>query len=531
MSVTTEVTAVVTSAGTVPVPSAAAATAGAATAGAAGAVYRIAPDGVWDSIWRSAEDTPYDVVADAGGGVLIGTGGRGKVFRVSGAPPRTVLVTRAPAQQVTSFAAGPDGDLYYATANPARLYRLAPELADEGHYLSEVRDAGTVATWGALRWRARSPGRSTVRLFTRSGNTATPGETWSNWSEPYTNGEGTPIASPKARYLQWKATLRGSDAPSRRADAPRAACGCSAGPALGHHRLPSAQPAPRSDRGHGAPAGGGVPGNVRERPAARRLRPLAPATTDGRRAAQGRTGSRRCSGAGCSARDSGPSPGRPRTATRTGCASSSSTVRRTPPNWRVLARQLAGTIFTWDTTSVPDGTYEVRVDATDALSNPPGGALGGVLASPPFDIDNTPPEIAFGPTRPAGGTTVVTIHRHRHALADPPRRVLRRPRSLAGRPSGRRGPGLARRALRGDRPVRAGGRTHRAGRRRNAECDHRGRAVVPGEPAPRAAGRFSRRRSRRTRRARSTGSASPACARRCPGRARRRRRAPRRGPR
>ena len=409
VSVTTEVTAVVTSAGTVPVPSAAgAATAGALTAGAAGAVYRIAPDGVWDSIWRSAEDTPYDVVADGGGGVLIGTGGRGKVFRVSGAPPRTVLVTRAPAQQVTSFAAGPDGDLYYATANPARLYRLAPELADEGHYLSEVRDAGTVATWGALRWRARSPGQSTVRLFTRSGNTATPGETWSNWSEPYTNGEGTPIASPKARYLQWKATLRGSDEPLGRADAPRGRA--DAAPAL---LSVTTAYLPRNLRPEVTAVTVHAPGEAFQETFGSDP-PLAGfdpgARDDGRQAG----------GAGAN----GQSPVLGRRVFRQGLRTFTWTARdgnqdrlrfellyrpEDAADWRVLARQLAGTIFTWDTTSVPDGTYEVRVDATDALSNPPGGALGGVLASPPFDIDNTPPEIAFGPTRPAGGTTVVTF--------------------------------------------------------------------------------------------------------------------------
>ena len=392
VSVTTEVTAVVTSAGAVPVSSAPAATTGAATSGAAGAVYRIAPDGVWDSVWRSAEDTPYDVAVDARGGVLIGTGGRGKVFRVSGAPPRTVLVTRAPAQQVTSFAAGPDGDLYYATANPARLYRLAPELADEGQYLSEVRDAGTVATWGALRWRARTPGRSSVRLFTRSGNTATPGETWSDWSEPYTNGEGTPITSPKARYLQWKATLRRADAAPALLSVTTAYLPRNLRPEVTAVTVHPPGEAFQETFGSDPPLAGFDLG--------------------------ARDGGRQAGSAGAS----GQSPVLGRKVFRKGLRTFTWTAQdgnrdrlrfdllyrpEDAANWRVLARDLAGTIFTWDTTSVPDGTYEVRVDATDALSNPPGAALGGALASTPFDIDNTPPEIGFGPARPAGGTTIV----------------------------------------------------------------------------------------------------------------------------
>ena len=37
----------------------------------------------------------------------------------------------------------------------------------------------------------------------------TPDETWSAWSAAYTNAEGSPITSPKTRYLQWRAVLTG----------------------------------------------------------------------------------------------------------------------------------------------------------------------------------------------------------------------------------------------------------------------------------------------------------------------------------
>ncbi len=53
-----------------------------------------------------------------------------------------------------------------------------------------------------------------VQVSTRSGNTATPDETWSAWSKPYTTAEGEQIASPNARYLQWRATLTTDNAPS-----------------------------------------------------------------------------------------------------------------------------------------------------------------------------------------------------------------------------------------------------------------------------------------------------------------------------
>src|SRR4029453_4069224 len=47
-----------------------------------------------------------------------------------------------------------------------------------------------------------------VEMSTRSGNTATPDQTWSPWSSGYTTSSGDKITSPNARYLQWRAVLK-----------------------------------------------------------------------------------------------------------------------------------------------------------------------------------------------------------------------------------------------------------------------------------------------------------------------------------
>ena len=94
-----------------------------------------------------------------------------------------------------------------ATSNPGKLLRLAAARAERGTYTSDVRDAQTVALWGTIKWEAVTPAGSRLEISTRSGNTSTPDETWSDWSATYTDREGSPITSPRARYLQWRATL------------------------------------------------------------------------------------------------------------------------------------------------------------------------------------------------------------------------------------------------------------------------------------------------------------------------------------
>jgi sugar lactone lactonase YvrE len=174
-----------------------------------GAVYRVQPDGLWDELWAAKDDAPYDVAIEPDGAVLVATGARGKLFRLSGDPVSPLLLTRVPAQQATMIARSGDRT-YIATANPGLLLSLSAARATRGTFESDVKDARLVSTWGVVAWRATTPAGSKVEVFTRSGNTRTPDEAWSDWSAAYANPDGSQITSPKARYLQWRAVLTGS---------------------------------------------------------------------------------------------------------------------------------------------------------------------------------------------------------------------------------------------------------------------------------------------------------------------------------
>ena len=69
------------------------------------------------------------------------------------------LLMQASAQQVTGFARDAKGNMYYATSNPGKIFKLSSQRAAEGTYTSLVRDAQTVADWGTLSWRCVGAGR------------------------------------------------------------------------------------------------------------------------------------------------------------------------------------------------------------------------------------------------------------------------------------------------------------------------------------------------------------------------------------
>ena len=77
-----------------------------------------------------------------------------------------------------------------------------------------VKDAGNLSAWGQIRWKAQLPSGTAVELATRSGNSAKPDATWSEWSAAYSSASGQPVASPAAKYIQWKATLRAANGQS-----------------------------------------------------------------------------------------------------------------------------------------------------------------------------------------------------------------------------------------------------------------------------------------------------------------------------
>jgi sugar lactone lactonase YvrE len=357
-----------------------------------GAVYRVQPDGLWDELWATRDDAPYDVAIENDGSLLVATGARGKLFRLSGDPVAPVLLTRVPAQQATMIARSGDRT-FIATANPGLLMSVAGTRATRGTFESDVKDAKLVSTWGVVSWRATTPAGTKVEIFTRSGNTKTPDEAWSDWSAAYSNPDGSPITSPKARYLQWRAVLTGT---------------ASAAPML--TSLSSAY-LPRNIRPQVESITVHPPGVVFQKPFSSGETEIAGIDED----AQDKRAS-----ASAAASAGGPQLGRKifqrGLQTFQWKASDDNTDdlsydvfyrREGDASWRALKTDLRDTLLVWDTSSVPNGTYVLKVAASDRRSNPPDAALTGELESSSFEIDNVAPTVQIGALRREGTRFVV----------------------------------------------------------------------------------------------------------------------------
>ncbi len=331
--------------------------------GAARAVlYRIAPDSAGVAWWTAPQPLVFALAAYPQG-LLAATGNRAALYRVEHANAASELL--APEQaQVTALAVGADGGVWAVTANPVVLWRVGPSRAGSGELVSGLLDTKRFARFG----HARIEHAGDVRIETRSGNADVPDTTWSRW-QPL---DAERVASPAARWLQWKATL-GADAHvdevaiAWREDnlAPRVD---EIGVAPQAQGFRDGELGPRNEAVTQAlPSGQKVEYSV-TLPSNKPIREL-PVWARGLRTLQWR------------ATDPNGDALRFRVEIR----------REDGGAWVEIGKDLEASLFSWNTNSLPDGRYRVRVTASDAVANAVGEERTGFAMSRPFAVDNTPP--------------------------------------------------------------------------------------------------------------------------------------------
>lgn len=173
--------------------------------GAKSVVYRILPDGNNNVLWNSPSVVGFSIHAhQTGNGVLVGTSDKGRIYNITNEGRETLVLQSGEGQISTIKSNGQS--LFATSSNQGKLFRFGAESNAEGIYESAVLDAKTIADWGRIWWRSNG----NVTIQTRSGNTEKPNETWSNWSAAVSDQKGAQISSPKTKYIQWRAVLKGA---------------------------------------------------------------------------------------------------------------------------------------------------------------------------------------------------------------------------------------------------------------------------------------------------------------------------------
>jgi hypothetical protein len=273
----------------------------------------------------------------------VGTGAEGRAYTVDDAH---VVSLAADTDERQIGALGLSGRTHFAIgSDPAVFHRILAVGGPDAVWTSKSLDAGLRARFGHLSWS----GTGSLEVSTRSGDTQTPNATWSAWSNAVANGAAT--TSPAGRFVQIRARLRDAAA---------------------------------------------TISNLSLAFVTENLRAVVTEI-----AAHPKTGARE-SKEGIA--QSGNEPPK-----HDGVLHVTWKVDNPDADelrYRVLFRREGGTRwvdatrpdevltkteFDWDTASLAEGKYRVRVDASDEISNPPNAATHHALEIPSVLVDNTPP--------------------------------------------------------------------------------------------------------------------------------------------
>jgi hypothetical protein len=299
--------------------------------------------------------------------LILGTGNDGKIFSVTTAGDRSVLLADMEARRIPALLVRPDGAILLATGNAGAVCLLSRTPAPKGTFTAKPVDAGQVARWGAAQIDADVPAGAALTISTRTGNVQTPDEkTWSAWTGPLPlTGRFHKIASPAGRFMQYRLAfapqpkgasplVRSVSMVSQVGNLPPWIAAASVSP--------SATP-DESDRDAVKAAGRKVFRVVRVQ-----------AVDPNGDVLQFRFEYRPAGAEG----------------------------------WIELAKDVAAPLYAWNTLMVADGAYELRITVSDKASNPPDQALQVTHVGLRTLVDHTPPVIATLAARLEGQTVTVS---------------------------------------------------------------------------------------------------------------------------
>ncbi len=326
-------------------------------------IYLITPDGSPKKLWSSREDIVYALAFDSAGRLIAGTGNKGHIYGIEKDGAFTDLM-KASAGQVTAFAKAINSGLYCSSSNLGKVFLFASTPEAEGTFESDVQDVRIFSRWGRAEVRARG----NFEFFARSGNVDNPDRNWSPWSKVDISKDAR-LGIPAARFIQWRAVLKPGN-PSTRIEE------------VGINYLPK-NVAPVVD-------------DVFVQTGARfPVQPHVP------------TPETIVVGPSASAPPKVDPPPPPALRDRSSIAVRWTAHDENDDNlvyalyyrgeneqdWRLLKAGLTDKFYSFESGLLPDGSYVLKVTASDAPSHPPQEALTDEKQSQRFEVDNTPPRI------------------------------------------------------------------------------------------------------------------------------------------
>jgi len=365
------------------------------SSGAKCGVYLVQPDGSARLLYAPPCDFVYAMTPGDANSIWFTTGNPAALFRVTTDRKMALLGATESKQLLGLLRTGKE--TLVSAGNAAVLYSLGTGLGAQGTYISEAHDLKSVASWGDAKVSLSGGGEAL--WSSRSGFSKTPDDGWSPWSREVSIKGYLKIESPPARFLQYRIRFhRGSGDPPTVSTVEVAYLQRNLPPSIANVTLYG----PENPYFEGGPEYR-PPQISQSFPNGLKLEFSMP-----------RSGPRPVSDASAAwARGI-------RSASWDAVDPNGDNLRyklfikaNDESSWKPLGTDLDDKAYSWDAESFANGTYRLKVEATDAPDNPDGTAITTERVSAPFLIDNIPPRVENLRTASRAGSmrerTTVTV--------------------------------------------------------------------------------------------------------------------------
>jgi hypothetical protein len=321
-------------------------------------VYRMDPPNQMNIAYNDPNEIVHDMEA-ADGNLFVATGGQGRLYKIKSDFTR-VAYFQSDHRLILDVALEDGMPSTITTGEGAAIFQRKPFNKNDVYYRSSPMDAQLLSQWGTLK----AIGANELQFRTRSGNSEEPDTNWTEWSR-FRSRQQFSIESPPARFLQFEVRFR---SPETRLKNVQIA-----------YRIPNQQPqistfdiSPhpfRARHTHVRIPGSGEGGSSGSSP--------------GQDGASMNMATRQIA---WKAMDPDGDP-------------LQSTLQYRPlgtEQWLTLAEpeELEGNSYNWNVADYSDGWYELRLEVSDKLENPPGQGYTAYQQLGPVLVDNTAPKVS-----------------------------------------------------------------------------------------------------------------------------------------
>lgn len=171
-------------------------------------LYKADTNGTVQRLFFLNQTLVFALSSDIDNNIYFITGDNADIYKINGNDGLLSYIGGLENKTLSTFLATKDG-LYFAISKTGEIYKMQNGNPSEGSFISDTLDLKLLSKLGSLKAMTTIPDGSDISFEVRTGNVARVDNTWSDFTKVSEDGK---INSPDGRFLQFRITMKNSNA-------------------------------------------------------------------------------------------------------------------------------------------------------------------------------------------------------------------------------------------------------------------------------------------------------------------------------